>query len=266
VNKPAKIEKPSGKISIHGREYETVASRVHRFREAHPDWALVTEIVERDAECVVVMAQIGNAEGQILATGHAEEYRKASQINRTSALENAETSAIGRALAALGFGGTEFATANEVQNAIHQQDEPQREKVPGIHKIKGVLNELMRDGNKARDIISFNNMVSACKDELTKIKEANHEYWTGDGADSEGFKAWIQRRRAELAPQDEPSLSLQMLLSVLETCATRNDLSALLDEHGAVAEALDGEESRRWEEAYNAREAAIMAAAPVGAG
>jgi hypothetical protein len=39
-------------------------------------------------------------------------------------LENCETSAIGRALALAGFGGTEFASANEVQNAIHQQDKP----------------------------------------------------------------------------------------------------------------------------------------------
>lgn len=117
----AKHNKPSGVISIHGREYQTVAYRVQNFREANPLWALVTDIVSRDAECVVMRATISDETGRLLATGHAEEYRTASQINRTSALENAETSAIGRALAALGYGGTEFATANEVQNAIHQQ-------------------------------------------------------------------------------------------------------------------------------------------------
>lgn len=111
----------TGIIDIRGKQYQTVALRVQMFREAHPDKALTTEVIERDADCVVMKAIIAAEDGRILATGHSEEYRKSSQINRTSALENAETSAIGRALAAYGFGGTEFATANEVQNAIHQQ-------------------------------------------------------------------------------------------------------------------------------------------------
>ena len=55
----------------------------------------------------------------IVATGHAEEYRDSSKINKTSALENAETSAIGRALASFGLGGTEFASADEVARAIN---------------------------------------------------------------------------------------------------------------------------------------------------
>lgn len=78
-----------------------------------------------------------------------------------------------------------------------------------------------------------------------------------------GLKGVMEKRKAALEPA---SLSLSMLLSALETCATRNDLTALLEEHGAVAETLDGEESRKWEEAFNTTEAAIMAAAPLGAG
>lgn len=110
----------TGIIDIRGKAYQTVALRVQTFRERHPDHTLSTEIVDRNDEYVIVKATIA-ANGLVLATGHAEEYRKSSQINKTSALENAETSAIGRALAAYGFGGTEFASANEVQNAIHQQ-------------------------------------------------------------------------------------------------------------------------------------------------
>lgn len=138
--------------------------------------------------------------------------------------------------------------------------------IPGITKIRNNLNKLRRDGGKATDLEAFNALVSANKDDLQKIKDAEHSLWTGMGEDFDGFKAWIKRRREELAPRPEQSLSLQMLLSVLETCETRNDLSALLDEHGAVAEQLDDEESRKWEEAYNAREAAIMAASTVSAG
>lgn len=111
----------TGIVSIHGKQYETVALRVRKFRTAHPSYTLSTEIVSRDEECVVMLAKILDESGRLIATGHSEEYRKSSQINRTSALENAETSAIGRALAAFGLGGTEFATADEVANAIVKQ-------------------------------------------------------------------------------------------------------------------------------------------------
>jgi hypothetical protein len=112
----------TGVVNIRGKEYQTVALRVQKFREAHPNWSLTSEVLFRDADCVVMKSIIADETGRILATGHAEEYRKSSQINGTSALENAETSAHGRSLAALGIGGTEFASANEVQNAIQPQD------------------------------------------------------------------------------------------------------------------------------------------------
>jgi hypothetical protein len=114
----------NGKVNIHGREYETVALRVQKFKSAYPNHALTTEVLTRDEDCVVMKASIFNPEGRLIATGHAEEYRKASSINKTSALENAETSAIGRALAAFGLGGTEFATADEVANATEAAPQP----------------------------------------------------------------------------------------------------------------------------------------------
>lgn len=115
------MPKDSGIVDIHGKQYFTVGKRVQMFREKYPAWSLTTEIVHRDSELVVMKATIADETARILATGHSEEVRKATQINRTSALENAETSAIGRALAALGLGGTEFASADEVANAIGQQ-------------------------------------------------------------------------------------------------------------------------------------------------
>jgi hypothetical protein len=116
----------TGIVNIRGKEYQTVALRVQKFREQHPDWSIITALISRDAETVVMLASVMNDQNRIIATGHAEEFRSASQINSTSALENCETSAIGRALAAAGFGGTEFASANEVQNAIHQQSNPDK--------------------------------------------------------------------------------------------------------------------------------------------
>ena len=116
----------TGTVNIRGKEYKTVALRVSEFREQCPakdGWAILTEIVDRTAEDVVVKAMILHKDC-VVATGYAEEVRQSSQINRTSALENCETSAIGRALAAFGLGGSEYASANEVTNAIHQQSRP----------------------------------------------------------------------------------------------------------------------------------------------
>ncbi len=117
----------------------TVALRVQKFREAYPTWSLTSEVLFRDSDCVVMKSIIADETGRVLATGHAEEYRKSSQINGTSALENAETSAHGRSLAALGIGGTEFASANEVQNAIHQQNK-KVDSTPLVEQIRGAKN------------------------------------------------------------------------------------------------------------------------------
>jgi hypothetical protein len=117
----------NGTVVIHGKVYETVALRVQKFRDAHKDFTLETEIVCRDIEVVAMKAIIRDTSGRILATGHAEEYRSDGQINKTSALENAETSAIGRALAAFGLGGTEFASADEVAHVVSGGK-------PGVHK------------------------------------------------------------------------------------------------------------------------------------
>lgn len=265
MNAPSKPpKKQSGTVTIHGREYQTVALRVQMFREAHPDYALTTAVLFRDADCVVMQATIADAEGRTLASGHAEERRNSSQINKTSALENAETSAIGRALAALGIGGTEFATANEVQNAVHQQNNPQtgevddeqREPVKGIHKIKERLRTLINDGSKAIDLDSFNALVSQHKSDLETIREANHSWWHGDGEDFEGFRSFIKRRREELTPQEE-SARFQLIMSGIEECTSSNELKAWFAQHGDQIGLLDGEESRLAEAKYEEKAAAL---------
>jgi hypothetical protein len=106
-------------VNFHGKEYETVASRVHRFRESYPvgtGWGIVTEIVHVNSESVIVRASVTNEGGAIMGVGHAEEKRANSGVNKDHALENAETSAIGRALAACDYHGTEYASADEMSS------------------------------------------------------------------------------------------------------------------------------------------------------
>jgi 3-deoxy-D-manno-octulosonate 8-phosphate phosphatase KdsC-like HAD superfamily phosphatase len=112
----------NGKVSIHGKEYKTVALRVNEFREkCGLEYGIETDLIS-NADLVVMKATIKHLGGSVVASGYAEEVRGSSNINSTSALENCETSAIGRALAAFGLAGTEYASANEVSEAIIQQN------------------------------------------------------------------------------------------------------------------------------------------------
>jgi deoxycytidylate deaminase len=83
--------------------------------------SIETQLISQDDDKVIMKALIMDGEN-IISTGYAEEVRGASNINKTSALENAETSAVGRALAFYGLGGTEIASADEVAAAISQQN------------------------------------------------------------------------------------------------------------------------------------------------
>ncbi len=110
-----------------GRRYTTVAKRVEVFRRAFGPLAMIqTDIEHCDDDVVRAHAAIGFLRADrilIVAEGRSEEFRDAHDVNRTSALENAETSAIGRALAALGLHGGEFASADEIASALAQVDQ-----------------------------------------------------------------------------------------------------------------------------------------------
>ena len=118
--------------NIKGKQYAEVHERIKHFR-GEPNYASLginTEVLEwdKDKEEIVIRATICDTEsdeGRILASGIAHERRddKNSFVNKTSYVENAETSAIGRALACMGIGIEDaYASAFEVANAIAQQD------------------------------------------------------------------------------------------------------------------------------------------------
>lgn len=104
-------------MDIKGKTYVPVNERIKAFRMLYPDGSLVTEIVKYE-DSVIIMKAIAFYEGRVLATGYAKEVEGSSNINRTSALENAETSAVGRCLGLLGIGiDTSVASYEEVSNA-----------------------------------------------------------------------------------------------------------------------------------------------------
>lgn len=115
-------------LNIKGKEYTTVDSRVQFFREKYPTWSLETEYPVLDLEkgVCVCRAVVKDETGKHVADGYAHEWQSkpGSMVNKTSYIENAQTSAIGRALGFIGIGinGLGIATAEEVKTAIEHQE------------------------------------------------------------------------------------------------------------------------------------------------
>lgn len=120
-------------INIKGKQYTQVFTRINFFRGTGEDglvwdggkgkdWSIEVDALNANEDIAHMKAIIKDETGRIRATGQAFESKAGSMINKTSHIENAETSAIGRALGNLGIGTSEsFASTDEVSMAIAQQ-------------------------------------------------------------------------------------------------------------------------------------------------
>lgn len=113
---------------IKGKDYAEVNQRIKAFRMVYPQGSIQTEMISiKDGVCIF-KAIVSDENGCILGTGTAYEKENSSFINKTSFIENCETSAVGRALGMAGFGiDVSVASAEEVQNAINNQTVTQEE-------------------------------------------------------------------------------------------------------------------------------------------
>lgn len=113
--------KELGTVDIKGKDYVQVNQRVIAFRKLFPEGMIETEIVKLEDGVCVIKAMVYDG-SHLMATGHAYEKEGSTFINKTSYIENAETSAVGRALGFLGIGIDEsIASAEEVETAILNQ-------------------------------------------------------------------------------------------------------------------------------------------------
>tara|TARA_R100000234_G_scaffold38207_1_gene22602 strand:+ start:1916 stop:2623 length:708 start_codon:yes stop_codon:yes gene_type:complete len=119
----AELHKSHGVRQKGGKLYTQVVHRMEAFRKQHgTEFGVDTSILVNDGQKVVVKAIITDKDSRIVGAGMAEEIRGQGLVNTTSALENAETSAIGRALASLGLAGGEYASANEMDAVVRKTD------------------------------------------------------------------------------------------------------------------------------------------------
>ena len=127
-------------INVMGKDYATIALRVAvARRNLGSRLRIETEIMHNDNEVCVVKATIF-LNGLVVATGLAEEKKNASRINQTSALENCETSAVGRALAFCGMTNDKIASAEEVSAAIEQQSSKTKEVLKSLQAVSHLGN------------------------------------------------------------------------------------------------------------------------------
>jgi len=123
--------------------YEQVADRVKRFREQCPvkeGWGLVKEII-RDEKTVLAIAKMVDPEGRVVSDGHAEEVRGSNQVNQRAAVENAETSAVGRCLYFAGFGNGEVCSLEELVIALQRQNQMEKVANLGLDEMVKFLKE-----------------------------------------------------------------------------------------------------------------------------
>lgn len=107
---------------IKGKEYAEVNQRIKAFRMVYPSGTIETELVSIENGVCIFKATVTNGE-IVLGTGTAYEKENSTFINKTSYIENCETSAVGRALGMAGFGiDTSIASFEEVANAVQQQE------------------------------------------------------------------------------------------------------------------------------------------------
>lgn len=168
-------------LSLKGKPYLQVAHRVVWCREEHPDWVFEVSFIEINDKFAFAKATISDAEGKVRAIAHKVEHFS----HFADAIEKAETGAIGRALAMIGY-GTQFAPdIDEEDRIVDTPISPAKPKVESpLKKLGDEREELARDPGKyvftfgkfskegrpikELDVYALNNYLKYINDEAEK--------------------------------------------------------------------------------------------------
>ncbi len=161
---------------IKDRPYIEVNERIKAFRKLFPEGFITSEMISNENGVCVFKAQVGIGE-TVLGVGHAYEKEGSTFINKTSYIENCETSAVGRALGMAGFGiETSVASYEEVQNAINNQDQQDKQEKKATPKQVELLAKKYEGENlekllKAQNIEKLEDIsMSKASDLIAKLK------------------------------------------------------------------------------------------------
>jgi len=179
-------------VEFRGKKYSMVVDRVITFRKAFGwDYGIETEVVTEltGDNMVAVKCVIKNTEGRIVGSGLAYEHKDNGPVNKLSALENCETSAIGRALASMGLAGGEYASGDEINSIEDKEEALWRNEFPlGLMSVL-TTTEAMSD----KDFMKFNDngeqKIWFCK--YLSQQEMEH------------YKDIVTKRKKEIIKQQE---------------------------------------------------------------
>jgi hypothetical protein len=167
-------------------EYVTVNDRLEKFYEVFPDGSIQTEIISNENGVCIFKAYAYRDQADLRpATGHAYEKEGSSFINKTSHIENCETSAVGRALAMLGFEiKKSIASREEVANAKLQQEQGNKEEQKYVEDIRNSTIDAIKISALTKAVISYN----ISDEDLLKVLN-EYGYYTTNNILEKDYKA-----------------------------------------------------------------------------
>ena len=160
------LNRTEGVTQRGGKKYTMVSVRVEAFRKAFGmDYGIETDIISYNGDNVIAKAVIKNKDGMIIGSGYAEEIRGSSNVNKTSAVENCETSAVGRALASIGLHGGQYASINEIEQA------QQKEIIIDEKEAQKFADERIKEVQSIKDLDELQQWDEYFSDQLDKLNE-----------------------------------------------------------------------------------------------
>lgn len=194
-----RVDKKTGKTTV--KQYACVAERVQAFREICPNGTITTDVqllpIDDNGLICLATTTVSDDQGNVLAKDNAMEREGSNQINGSSFVENACTSAIGRALASIGLGSeTSMASAEEMANALYQQEEEKKEK--DIKKTNQEADKKLQQATADKKLQQATFVdVEGDRDsnaERDKCWETIKGLFQMNGKTAEDAQAWVEKR------------------------------------------------------------------------
>lgn len=167
-------------IDVKGKEYVEVNARVDTFRKLYPDGCISTEIISIENGVCIMKASAFDEDGKLLATGTAYEKEGSTFINKTSYIENCETSAVGRCLGFVGIGIKQsIASAEEVETAIVNQEMLKPINKSHLSILRDMITETEADLDKFLEYFKVKNLGEMTEaqygEALNLLKQKGHK-------------------------------------------------------------------------------------------
>ena len=207
----ANLHKSHGVKQKGNKLYTMVVHRTEAFRRAFgTDFGIFTEILVDDGKRVILKAIITDRDGRTIGSGHAEEIRGQGMVNNTSAIENAETSAIGRALSSLGISGGEYASANELDAVDRKKEAIKEESKEDVSPDKKTPQPLTKEDvkNLPPNNLKPRELTTEERREMHEKKLQDFDHWCGQKRTIGHLHAYFRECESTLDEMKEHNVDL----------------------------------------------------------